>query len=117
MPAPQEREYNLIKNLLARFERHPVVEVPTSPEVPQELKTYVEKVETGAEFKPPSVTGGPATSAVPQQPNIVLPLTPSQYAQGKKAGIFDSIRWLAEWCLRLFKIYGPRAIFRSEPNL
>lgn len=118
MPATAEREkdISLVKGLLERFEKHPVVEIPTSPEVPSEIKSYVEKVETGAEVKPPSVMSSNGTITT-SQPTIVLPLTASQYAAAKKATVFDSVRWLAVWCLRLFKIYGSRASFRQEPNL
>lgn len=121
MAAPQEQELNLIKGLLARFEHHPVVEVSKGPEVSQEVKSYIEKVETEAESSQPIVIGGNNVRIPPSQPkprpSIILPLTPSQYAQGTKASVVDSIRWLAVWCLRLLKIYGPRATFRPEPNI
>lgn len=120
MPAVQEQEkdFNLVKDLLNKFERHPVVETPTSPEVPTELKGYIEKVETSVEVKPPTTIQVPGNyPTVKPQPSVVLPLTASQYASAKKTTVFDSVRWLAVWCLRLFKIYGSRASFRPEPNL
>lgn len=113
----REKEFNLVKGLLERFEKHPVVEVPLSPEVPAELRSYVQKVETGAEAKAPTVLSDTTGLPAKPQPTIVLPLTASQYASAKKATVLDSVRWLAVWCLRLFKIYGSRASFRPEPNL
>lgn len=119
MAARQEQEINLIKGLLARFEKHPLVEVPTSPEVPSELRSYVEKVEEGAEFNLPVVVGGqaPGAQTAGRLAVVVLPLTKSQYVQAKQASISDSIRWLAALCLKLFKVYRTKAAFRPEPNL
>ena len=121
MPASSEREkeFNLVKGLLDRFEKHPVVEVSSSPEIPAEVKSYIEKVETASEANTPTVISGKTGTAIttPPKPVIILPLTASQYASAKKASVFYSIRWLAAWCLRLFKIYGQRASFRQEPGL
>lgn len=121
MAAQQEQELNIIRGLLARLEHHPVVEVPKGPEIAPELKSYVEKVEEGAELAQPTIVNVNGVKAVPPQPqpkpSIVLPLTPTQFASGLKASVADSVRWLAVWCLRLLKIYGQRAVFRAEANL
>jgi hypothetical protein len=119
MAARPEQEYNLIRGVLERFERHPVVEIGATPEISPDLRSYVQKVETGSEVKPPGMPlGKPSAKPLPPgQKSILLPLTPTQYVQGTKASVSDSLRWLAVWCLRILKIYGPNALFRPEPNL
>jgi hypothetical protein len=119
MPAAQEQEFNLVKSLLARFERHPVVDVTEPLQIPPELQSYVQKVETLTPTQQPqTVITSYTPPPVPRPlPTVSLPITLSQYIQAKKANISDSIRWLAAWCLRILKMYGSRASFRPEPNL
>ena len=57
---------------------------------------------------PPDVKGMGVEAVGPAQPVMTtgttnLPLTDNQIAQGLKARILSSIRWLAEWCVRQLK--------------
>lgn len=93
------------------------VRVEGEPKIAQEIKPLVQKLEEEDATLNQPVTddaGQPLVSPVaPQQPQIVLPVTSSQYAFGLKQKVSDSIRWLAEWCSRLVKIFGSRAVFRE----
>lgn len=92
-------------------EKYPIVERPTTPEVPPE----VEKVEavTGAEITlPQPVTddsGQPLVSpAAPQQVTVTLPLDDQKIQLGLHYKVVDSFRWLAEWARRLLKLVSGR---------
>jgi len=97
-------------------EKFPVT-VEEEPKIAQEIKPLVQKLEEEDATLTQPVTddaGQPLVSpAAPQQPQIVLPLTSSQYAFGLKQKVSRSIRWLSEWCFRLVKIFGTRAVFRE----
>lgn len=114
--APSAKEQ---KEILSRLfpEKHPIVERPVTPEIPPE----VEKVEAvaGAEISlPQPVTDDTGAVIVdtptPQQPAITLPLTEEEIERGLGYKITYSIRWLAEWCKRLLKIFGGKFIYRPE---
>ena len=51
-------------------------------------------------------------SAAPQRPKIVLPLTQDQTKLALKKTIVESVRWLAVWCLRIFKMFPKRASYK-----
>jgi len=92
------------------------VAIEKEPEIDREIAPLVKKLEQDISLTQPVTDdyGQPLVSpAAPQQPQIVLPLTGMQYAFGLKQKVSYSIRWLAEWCLRLIKIFGSRAIFRQ----
>jgi hypothetical protein len=95
-------------------EKFPVI-VEGEPEI--KVESLLEKLEKEDATLTQPVTddsGQPLVSpAAPLQPQIVLPLTSSQYAFGLKQKVSHSVRWLAEWCFRLVKIFGPRALFRE----
>jgi hypothetical protein len=92
------------------------VTVEGEPEI-KEVESLVEKLEKEDATLTQPVTddsGQPLVSpAAPLKPQIVLPLTSTQYTFGLKQKVSHSIRWLAEWCFRLVKIFGPRAVFRE----
>lgn len=47
------------------------------------------------------------------KPKIVLPLTKKKVKKGLHHKVADSIRWLAEWCLRLLKMFPERASYKK----
>jgi len=53
------------------------------------------------------------SSAAPQNPRIVLPISKNSFTLGLTKKISESIRWLTEWCFRLIKIFGKRASFKE----
>lgn len=84
--------------------------VPTHPEIERhpELEGYIEKVEKEAEFSQP-VTDDTTnqvilSSSSPQNPKITLPLTDDQIMNGLHHKIWESIRWLSEWCIRQMQL-------------
>lgn len=106
----------LTEEITAEFggkEREPVKvvdEILVHPEIEKhpELDGYIEKVEKEAELKTPVMDDSTQQvvmqAASPQDPKIKLPLTRDEIEKGLHHKVWESIRWLAEWCLRQLKL-------------
>ena len=87
-------------------------EIPThiEHEKHKELITdgYIEKVEKEAQLMIPVRDDNTQKvllqSSTPQKPKIKLPLSEGQIEEGLHHKIWESIRWLAEWCKRQVEI-------------
>lgn len=117
VPSPKEQ-----KEILSRIEsgmgmeKVPVVE--RKAEVGPEVKDWLKKLEEGEEIQlPQPVTddsGQPLVQpAASQQPQIILPLDEDQFGAAFRKTVYDSIRWLAEWCKRLLRMLPGRVVFRK----
>lgn len=109
LPEPKE-------TLVSEREKIPIVERPVTPEVPLEVE-HAEAV-TGAEISlPQPVTDDTGQvivdDAQPKRVKITLPLTEAEMKKGLHYKIIDSLRWLAEWCLRLVKIAHGKFVYRG----
>ena len=97
-----------------------VMEVESFPEVPLEVREYVEKVDKqNLELDKPIVYGGqsvlePATSKA--LPKIQLPLNRSGILNGLKQRVDTGIRWLSTWCVMIIKKFGGRVIYSKQPD-
>lgn len=108
-------EKEILNQLFKEDEKFPLIE-ETEPKIDKEVEPYIQKIEKEIFLARPITDdyGQPLVSpAAPQQPKIVLPISKSQYSFGLTQKISESIRWLAEWCLRLVKIFGSRITFRE----
>ena len=45
---------------------------------------------------------------------VVLPLTKEEVEKGLHHKVIDSIRWLAEWCIRMIKMFGNKVAYRRS---
>lgn len=83
-----------------------------------ETKTYLEKVEEKEEPSQVSdQTGQVLLSAKPSTQTVTLPLTEEEIKHGLHHKIFDSIRWLAAWCVRMAKkaaVLGLKVVYRRN---
>lgn len=80
---------------------------------PAEVKEWVQEIKTAEEITLPQPVKDEfgeilLEAASPIKPKIVLPLTKPKIKQGLHKKIAESIRWLAEWCLRLIKMFPDR---------
>lgn len=96
-----------------------VVEVPTSPETEKpELAGYVENVEKQVELPHPVVddyTGQVLlSSANPKSAVVTLPMTEQQVTEGLHHQVWESARWLAEWCVRQIKLLHGKVKYRGQ---
>lgn len=110
LPEPKE-------TLVSEREKIPIVERKEG-EIKPEVKDYITKVETATEISlPQPVTDDTGQVIVddvtPKKVKITLPLTEEEMHRGLHYKIVDSIRWLAEWCLRLVKIAHGKFIYRG----
>lgn len=103
VPSPKEQ-----KEILGRIfkEGEPVITEYKEPEPSKEVEPWVEKVEK-KEIKLPLYDDSGQVileDIAPQKPKITLPLDDAGIQTGLKHKVQDSIRWLAEWCLRIIKM-------------
>lgn len=96
-----------------------VVSIPENPELEKkpDLNGYIEKVEKAAEDAPLVIddyTGQVLLNPAQQAPKtIVLPLTEAQVSDGLHHQVWESVRWLAEWCVRQMKLVQGRVKYKS----
>jgi len=45
---------------------------------------------------------------------VVLPLSKDEVEKGLHHKLVDSVRWLAEWCIRMIKIFGNKVAYRKK---
>jgi hypothetical protein len=90
-------------------------EVPTEPELEKkpELAGYIEQVEKATELATPVVDDYTQQvlmkSPDMQKQEVKLPLTEEQIQSGLHHKVWESIRWLAEWCFRQLKLLRGRS--------
>ena len=95
-----------------------VIEVEKSAEIPPEVESWMEKVEHHEVKAPNQVVVADQTAQMPTgdyaaQPVIVLPATQQAVKTGMKKGVQDSIRWLAEWCIKMMKKFHGLVVYRE----
>ncbi len=112
------------------------IERPITPEItsqPVEQVSFVEKVEKQVETQQPASTQPQqptvtkqnvnddmgkivsAQFAVQTKPNIVLPESEEEIVEGLKHKVWESARWLSEWCVMMIKKY-PGRVFYLPPE-
>ncbi len=94
-----------------------VTEIPSEPEVEKKVEGYIEKVEKAGETQQIVVDDYTQQillkPMVNQNAKVTLPLTSDQIQTGLHQQVWESIRWLAEWCVRQIKILKDRVVFKS----
>lgn len=85
-------------------------------EVGKEVEDWMERMEKGEDTKlqqPVMDDYGQILldNSIPKQTKIVLPLNEEEVRKGLHHKAVDSVRWLAEWCLRIIKLAGKKASF------
>lgn len=93
--------------------------IPTTPEkLKPELKGYVEKVETEVEVGTgvtDDYTQTVLMGMTNQPPPVVtLPLTEEQVEKALHLQVWESIRWLATWCVRQIKMLHGRVKYKLQ---
>ena len=117
MPDLPEKE--ILNKLFSEGDKIPILQTEVEPKLDkldEEVKPLIQKLEEEIYLAKPVTDdyGQPLVSnPAPANPKITLPITQGQFAFGLTQRVTDSIRWLAEWCLRLMKILGPKTTFRQ----
>ena len=87
----------------------------------EELAGWMEKVE-GEEITLPQPIRDEygqilVRAATITKPKIILPLTKKKVKKGLHHKVAESLRWLAEWCLRLLKMFPERVVYKKIAKL
>lgn len=115
-PAPKEQK-EILGSLFKEGEPR-VIEKKEFEPAP-EVKKWVSKVKEAEEItlpKPIKDEYGQILikAAAPVKPRVVLPLTKPKIKKALQKKIVESIRWLAEWCLRLIKMFPKRVSYKTQ---
>lgn len=85
------------------------LEFESSSELPPEVESYIEEIQSGDLSAPPQVvkqdpqSGELSIESFPNEPIIVLPISEEVMSTAKKASPKSSLRWLYEYCVRIIK--------------
>jgi len=98
-------------------EKTPITEYTRSVDLEPEVEGWLEKLEKEETQLPQPVTddkGQVVLDDAQKQAGfkVVLPLTKDEVEKGLRHKVIDSLRWLAEWCLRLVKMFGNKVAYR-----
>ena len=92
----------------ASEEQVPIMEIKEPGEFPPEVEGWLERVGQDTVPEPETIVHQGKTilsPAAPQDVSVSLPLDEGKIQKGLHQKIFESIRWLAVWCVRLVKKY------------
>lgn len=127
VPAPEPqvgrpaaaKEAEFVGGGLQISENIPIVEVREQGELPVEVEGWVERVEQDdvKDFEPIVHDGQTILStSAPQQVDITLPISEDEAKKGLHHKVFESVRWMAEWCVRLVKKYHGKVAYKRDGN-
>lgn len=92
-------------------------------DLPKETEGWLEKLEKGEDIKLPQPITDDQGQVVlddiqPQVKKVELPLDKQQIDQGLHQKIWNSVRWLAEWCLRAARLKSAKFVYKQvEDNV
>ena len=85
------------------------------------MESWLERLERGEDINLPQPVTDDQTGQVlvvparqTQPPEMVLPVTEAAVKKGLHVKIWDSLRWLAEWSMRIFKMFPGRVVYQRE---
>ncbi|MBI5151451.1 MAG: hypothetical protein HZA34_02660 [Candidatus Pacebacteria bacterium] len=115
----KERVSSGLDTLVQEVPGAQVIETEKSAEIPPEVESWMEKVDHHEIAAPKEVVVADQTSAQPtghyaSDPVIILPISHQKVQTGMKKSVAESIRWLAEWCLRVIKKFHGMVVYREE---
>ena len=101
-------------------EKTPITEFTRNVDLEPEVEGWLEKLEKeDTKLQQPIVdqtTGQTVLDDSGQQQSgfkVILPLTKDEMEKGLKDKVVNSIRWLAEWCMRMIKMFGNKVAYRK----
>lgn len=101
-------------------EKTPITEYTRKVDIEPEVEGWLEKLEKeDAQLAQPVVddTGQVILDDAQKKKKgfkVVLPLTKDEVDKGLHHKVIESIRWLAEWCIRMIKIFGSKVAYRKK---
>ncbi len=104
----------------AKQEVTPITEFTRSVDLEPEVEGWLEKVEKeDSQLQQPVTddkTGQVILDDSQQQGGfkVVLPMSQDEVDKGLHHKVLDSVRWLAEWCIRMIKMFGNKVTYRRK---
>jgi len=106
---------------IGRQEKTPITEYTRKVDIEPEVEGWLEKLEKeDAQLQQPVTddkTGQVVLDDLQKKKDkfkVILPLTKDEVEKGLHYKVVDSIRWLAEWCIRMIKIFGKKVVYRRK---
>ena len=94
-----------------------MVDVAPRPHVPENVKTWLEKIEESPGMANPisDPDGQPMMkTAAPEDPRIILPTSRENFLEGFAKKMDDAGKWLSTFLLRVIKMKGGKVKFKEE---
>ena len=85
----------------------------------EEVAGWLERLERGEDIHLPTPVTDDQTGQVLvepaslEHPEIVLPVSEEVVKKGLHLKVWDSLRWLAEWSLRVWKMFPGRVVYKD----
>lgn len=99
----------------------PITEFTRQVDIEPEVEGWLEKLEKEDSKLQQSVTDDKTgqvvldDSSAPQSNfKVVLPLTKDEVDKGLHHKVLDSVRWLAEWCIRMIKMFHEKVAYKGQ---
>lgn len=99
----------------------PMTEYTRNVDLEPEVEGWLEKVEKEDSQLQQPVTDDQTgqvvlddTQAQPTNFKVILPMSKDEVEKGLHHKIIDSVRWLAEWCIRMIKMFGNKVAYRRK---
>ena len=106
---------------IGKQEVTPVTEFTRQVDIEPEVEGWLEKLEKEDSKLQQPVTDDKTGQVVlddnlKQQSNfkVVLPLTKDEVKKGLHHKVLDSVRWLAEWCIRMIKMFHEKVAYKRQ---
>jgi len=104
-----------------RQEVTPMTEYTRKVDLEPEVESWLEKLEKEDQVlqKPVTDDKGQVVLDDSQQDDkksgfkVVLPLTKDEVEKGLHHKVVDSVRWMAEWCIRMIKMFGKKVAYKK----
>ncbi|MEA3355143.1 MAG: hypothetical protein U9Q63_01510 [Patescibacteria group bacterium] len=108
-----------------RQEVTPITEYTRKVDLEPEVESWLEKIEKeDSQLKQAIVNPADSTNAKagqvvldniqPSKFKVVLPLTKEEVERGLHSKVIDSVRWLAEWCIKTIKMFHGKVAYRKH---
>ena len=98
----------------------PITEYTRKVDLEPEVESWLEKIEKeDSELQEPlvddqgAVVLDDAKEEKKSKFKIILPLTKKEVEMGLHGKVVDSIRWLAEWCVKTIKMFHGKVAYRK----
>lgn len=104
-----------------KVEKNPITEYTGNVDLEPEVEGWLEKLEKeDANLQQPiadqatgqTVLSDPSTGSGQTGFKVILPMTKDEVDKGLQHKVIDSVRWLAEWCIRMIKMFGNKVAYR-----